>query len=309
MVRSFAVRHGFTLIEMLVVIAIIAILAGLLMPAVQNARESANRVQCINNLKQIGLAILQYADDHNQVLPSGRMFNGSATWAVLIFPYMEQDPLFGAWDLSKTYAEQNDTARKTLLASFFCPSRRDPTTTPVSLSGDCDCLHWEQGPDGPCGPTWHCSQWSPHVPGALGDYAGNVGTSWRECDCLWFLSNGAFQFHDYENQGVRLAAISDGTSNTLLVGEKNVPQSSFGQCPYDSAFYNAGTLSSLRPGGKNHPLAQTRYTYDFVFGSYHPGICHFVFVDGHVQSLSNHIDLSAFEFLADRADGQVIPPF
>jgi prepilin-type N-terminal cleavage/methylation domain-containing protein len=147
-------RSAFSLIELLVVIAIISVLMGLLLPAVQKAREVAHRISCANNLKQIGLSMLNYELDYG-ALPPSRLENRSATWAVLLLPYMEQNNLFREWDLSRTYYEQTNVARLTPVKSYFCPSRRTSTTSPVaSLSGD-----------------------SPvenpyiHVPGALGDYA------------------------------------------------------------------------------------------------------------------------------------------
>src|SRR5690348_17377624 len=103
-------RRGFTLIELLVVIAIISVLAGLLLPAVQKAREAANRMSCGNNLHQLSLACQMYHDDMGS-LPPNRLRAGYATWAVLLLPYLEQDNLYRQWDLSLTYYEQGDTAR------------------------------------------------------------------------------------------------------------------------------------------------------------------------------------------------------
>src|SRR5882757_9426942 len=98
-------RKGFTLIELLVVIAIIGVLIGLLLPAVQKVREAASRIQCSNNLKQMGLAIHAY-HDANKALPASRLGPQHATWFVQILPYLEQDALYKQWDLSRTYYEQ-----------------------------------------------------------------------------------------------------------------------------------------------------------------------------------------------------------
>src|SRR5438552_11513732 len=95
-------RSGFTLIELLVVIAIIAILAGLLVPAVQQAREAANRTQCANNLKQIGLAIHLYHNDFNR-LPPSRISDEGPSWAWLILPYLDQDAMFKEWETGKPF--------------------------------------------------------------------------------------------------------------------------------------------------------------------------------------------------------------
>jgi prepilin-type N-terminal cleavage/methylation domain-containing protein len=152
-------RPAFTLIELLTVVAIIAMLTGLLLPAVQKTRESANRISCANNLKQIGLAFHTYYDFHGSLPPSNSGFQG-ASWCVLIMPYMEQDVLFKNWDLNKTYYDQTDGARQTPIKSYFCPSRRTAETAGLSLAGDYNSM-------GPAN--------APNVPGALADYAVNLG--------------------------------------------------------------------------------------------------------------------------------------
>jgi prepilin-type N-terminal cleavage/methylation domain-containing protein len=153
---------GFTLIELLVVIAVIALLVGLLLPAVQKVRESANRVSCANNLKQIGTACLLYEKD-NHCLPPTFVRDGGASWMVLILPYLEQDNLLRQWNLNQTYYQQNDTARLSAVINYFCPTRRlSPGIPAASTVGD---TPWTAPPD------------APNVPGALADYAGNFGLS------------------------------------------------------------------------------------------------------------------------------------
>src|SRR5207244_4509678 len=116
--------------------AIISVLAGLLLPAVQKAREAANRMSCGNNLHQLGLAMHMYHDTLG-TLPPDRLRTGYATWAVLLLPFLEQDNLFRKWDLSLTYYAQNPQARLTPVKSYFCPSRRSSNSAPTaSLSGD-----------------------------------------------------------------------------------------------------------------------------------------------------------------------------
>src|SRR5438067_8990562 len=106
--RGMRVRRAFTLIELLVVIAIISTLVGMLLPAVQKAREAASRISCANNLKQIGLAMHLHHNDLDR-LPPSRLGYARATWMVLVLPYLEQDNLYHQWDISRTYFDQNNT--------------------------------------------------------------------------------------------------------------------------------------------------------------------------------------------------------
>jgi prepilin-type N-terminal cleavage/methylation domain-containing protein len=149
-------RRGFTLIELLVVIAVISVLIGLLLPAVQKAREAASRISCANNLKQIGLALHLYHNDHDR-LPPNRLDGPRATWAVLILPYLEQDNLYRRWDLARSYYEQPGVSRTTPVPGYFCPSRRT-ASGPGQLSIDGDVLVTPNGTRLP-------------FPGATADYA------------------------------------------------------------------------------------------------------------------------------------------
>jgi prepilin-type N-terminal cleavage/methylation domain-containing protein len=155
-------RAGFSLLELLVVISIIALLVGLLLPAVQRAREAANRASCANNLKQLGLAFQQYHLTYGRLPPVYACAVG-ASWAVLILPYLEQENLYRQWDLGQSYYQQSDVARQTPVPSYFCPTRRTFTSDPeLSVSGD-----WRL-----VGPYKEVL-----FPGALADFAVSMGAT------------------------------------------------------------------------------------------------------------------------------------
>ena len=211
-------RAGFTLIELLVVIAIIAVLIALLLPAVQAAREAARRIQCTNNLKQIGLALHNYISTNDTVPPASlptnqasgaQINNGSFSAQARLLPYMEQQPLYNAANFSLNCingavgAVVNSTVVTTRLSAFLCPSDTPPS--------------WTMNPD------QRTSRHRPRAPG--NNYFASVGSS------LEFASsqtggppNGVFALRRHR-QGARagirddLAGITDGTSNTIAFGE------------------------------------------------------------------------------------------
>jgi prepilin-type N-terminal cleavage/methylation domain-containing protein/prepilin-type processing-associated H-X9-DG protein len=225
-------RRGFTLIELLVVIAIIAVLIALLLPAVQAAREAARRAQCINNLKQLGLAIANY-ESSNNTIPIGSVFGvgvypckspgfgGSCQntpWFVLMLPYIEQGPLYNAFNASVgiegTFLVTgfplgfvvNSTVHTTKIASFQCPSDTPNNFNFAGLAA-AGIL-----PNYPYSPT-----------------KGNYGVNWGNTD-YGQIPFGAFAavyrqspFGVSSNgsgpQLVRIASVTDGLSNTQLCSE------------------------------------------------------------------------------------------
>jgi len=313
MVQRRGSRWGFTLIELLVVIAIIAVLIGLLLPAVQKVREAANRTQCQNNLKQMGLAIQNY-DDVYHGLPPSRMGPQHGTWAVAILPYMEQVNLYQLWNVQLPYYQQAANVVQTGVKSYFCPARRmPPQLSNNNATGDV--------PPGGGAP----------YPGSLGDYAcvsGNLQAAPIDSpsnrgaivEGNWQMGPG--NICEFCQSRTRLASITDGTSNTLLLGEKHVPLPVWGQSQGegDGSIYNGTYPRSYArvagpglPGEGPFPLGQGPHDmsafYHCRFGSYHTGICQFVFADGHVYALSNSTDTNVLMLLSVMNDGQPIPNY
>ena len=320
--------QAFTLVELRVVIAIIGILIGLLLPAVQAAREAARRMQCANNLKQIGLAAHSFHEARG-FLPPARVIDAirrreqmGATWAVFILPYIEQQAAADLWDMKKSYYNQTAEARQIAPAVYYCPSRRRPPA--LSIQGDS--LNPSAAP-------------GQNIPGALGDYAGVCGDyggiifpsqELKPC-CYGFegalgqpnASNGVIvSVHgDYDRGsegnagGLSFAHIRDGSSNTLMFGERHVNRDGFGYRVRDGQVYGDGSIyngdhnsfyAPAGPGfglarGAEHPPGAPR------FGSYHPGVCQFVFADGSVRALGVSISETVLQLLAVRDSGQPIP--
>jgi prepilin-type N-terminal cleavage/methylation domain-containing protein len=302
-------RRAFTLIELLVVIAIIAILIGLLVPAVQKVREAAARIQCANNLKQMGLAIHNY-HDVNKALPPSRVGPQHATWFVLILPYIEQDALYKQWDLTRTYYEQTPAVQNAFVRAYVCPSRRaipmPSTQFEASSTGSPD---------------------AQEHPGTQGDYACNGGQFYNAivdhplCQGPMCYANsqvnGSGQLASSQSQ-TALKDITDGTSQTFLVGEKHSVRSMWGQSGPswgEGAIWNGDFPRNFsRIGGQtkwNLGQSPTDLTgpWHCKFGSWHPGICQFLFADSHVAILSNGVDMDTLQKLACRNDGKVIPEY
>ena len=281
-------RPGFTLVELLVVIAIIGVLIGLLLPAVQKVREAANRVQCQNNLKQIGLAFHNHHDQYG-FFPAGgwdwtyppNYINGQpaigaqqyAGWGFQVLPFVEGD---NAW---RGGGATDDLGRALVAIGasnkvFFCPSRRGPMT--LTFSDD------EYLP----GVTVTC---------ALCDYAAS---NWEESGVLR---------NRFPN---RMADITDGTSNTLLAGDKRLNRGLLGQRQKDDdTGYSTGWDEDTVRQTDLPPLpdySAPEGDGDFRFGSSHTAIFNAVLADGSVRSLTYSINPVTFANLGNKADGQVI---
>jgi hypothetical protein len=299
-------------------------------------------MSCSNNLKQIGLALHNY-HDATGTFPPVRVGNNHATWFVLIMPYLEQENISRGWNFQVTYVNQTDAYRRMQVKTYYCPSRRSagdnlvhqaeqvypadisapPTFTPT---GTADPRF--SGPNQP--------------PGALGDYAACLGEygfyASPPVELLFgTAANGSLIVGTIDSAGkitayTKLSSITDGTSNTFLAGEKHVPAGMFGRMKVgDGSIYcGVWTTYSGRAAGVGLPLAKGpndvtatpaiprptgstgtwRPGGDAVwakkFGSWHPGVCQFVFGDGSVKSVKTSVDEETLARLAARNDGLVI---
>jgi prepilin-type N-terminal cleavage/methylation domain-containing protein len=339
-------RRGFTLIELLVVIAIIAILIALLVPAVQKVRESAARIQCTNNLKQMGIACHAYHDANKFFPPSRDLLSypgelpelvvpnveepdadeaACVNWAVLLLPYLDNEPLYELWNqtydpnggLGTTsgmgggngygygYVDQPAAAQQAIVPVYFCPSRRSPGAGPTYSQPTPGYFSSAGGLT--AGPFNGAI--SPPYPGGLGDYAGCLGTiGFDTFDPTTYVACNGFFRLGVQGIGIKLALITDGLSNTIIIGDKQVTQGQFGYAPLDCSIWDSENLDCFcRGAGLNLPLATSILDTSAKFGSYHPGVVMFAFGDGSVHPISTSINPQILEYLANVADGHEVP--
>jgi prepilin-type processing-associated H-X9-DG protein len=262
------------LVELLVVIAIIGILIGMLLPAVQMVRESARRITCANNQRQIALAFHNYESSRQHFPDAGgdydapRSRNGGSfpsapnqSWGFLyqILPYIEQNNL---------YREQADVVvASTPVSFYFCPSRRGPTVLDDTR--------------------------------AMNDYAANGGST------LFGEKGMAFRAH--QRRVMRFASVTDGTSNTILIGGKALHPSHYSvkNCADDWGYASGSDWDTVRWGEESSCRDRDAIDCEGRFGSAHSGGVNYALVDGSTRFITHDVDLQSFQNTLDRADGKV----
>jgi prepilin-type N-terminal cleavage/methylation domain-containing protein/prepilin-type processing-associated H-X9-DG protein len=315
---------AFTLVELLVVIAIIGILVALLLPAVQAAREAARRAKCVNNIRQLGIAVQNYHDVrkfypqyHAAVPPSGKTDADYAPdtgyrwagplWSISVLPYMEEQALYDSF--RKDLAMNNLANAKwiqTVISGYVCPSNETAANPIFTDRTDLGGVNPKAGLGlyyaVSMGPTHmdNCD-FCPDNHGVTGNKSdpknyccqgNNLGTTPHD-NSTGFLgrSNGKRKFKQ----------ISDGLSKTFMAGE-TMPE----QCAYQATFAPNFSLSTTEIPLNTFKkcLTTSCYHQGCGFKSAHPGGAHFVMVDGSAQFIAESIDYEIYNSFGTRAGGE-----
>jgi prepilin-type N-terminal cleavage/methylation domain-containing protein/prepilin-type processing-associated H-X9-DG protein len=299
-------KSAFTLVELLVVITIIGILIALLLPAVQAAREAARKMQCANNIRQVGVAMHCYHDE-KQTFPPGMIgespcmnateeFKGNLLgWGSMILPYSELGNVYGQLRFDKGYSSvENKPATQTRISMYLCPT--DPQGD--ELVGCC----WGAKPPD----RWRARSCLAGVVDSVYDSCKAPADDYPDYIKGSSAADGMFGV----GPGISIAEVTDGTSNTLMIGEitGGGPGTNIGH--HWMAWNLQSTANGINgastvPGG-SQDVSAGQGLYDSGFSSYHPGGAHFLMVDGSVQFLSENINALTLKWLTTRKGGEII---
>lgn len=332
--------HGFTLVELLVVITIIGILIALLLPAVQAAREAARRSQCANNVKQLALAVLNY-ENTNTAFPPGGSYgkNGStkygASWMIHILPFCEQDNVYqsmdvlGAYGSYGCYAPGNTRNQQALqnreFAFLKCPS------TPLPINGASFPTEYQVGDPTGYGnnQAYQGSNYTGISGGGLPPSAGGIYTLTRpkgsSSVAAGYIGEGGALIRA---RALPASQISDGLSNTMIIGEQSdwciATNGQSRDCRSDCGhgFYMGPAILSEDGNDRDfnlscviNRLGEKSFAATGVASncgpnrpiqSAHPGGATTGFADGSVHFLSESININTLYNLATRNDGQIL---
>jgi prepilin-type N-terminal cleavage/methylation domain-containing protein len=309
--RQHTPRAGFTLVELLVVIAIIGVLIALLIPAVQKVRESAARVQCQNNLKQIALATHNFHDTYrilpyNSLKPTTQPPFGvygpqtkSWSWLALLLPYLEQQALYRKGDIpNKSLYDSRDVVAAQLPV-FLCPSDGYSAAGPSADAAD-------------------LGEWfPPFITAGYTNYKGVGGSNWAWGESRWrnigangqidglSAGDGMFFRSDYRvKKG--FAAVTDGLSNTFMAGEALPAKSKW--CNWAYANNACGTCAigpnAVQEDGRDFDPWVWHDSYGF--SSRHSGGLFFACADGAVHFIADTIELETYRALATIAGREAV---
>jgi prepilin-type N-terminal cleavage/methylation domain-containing protein len=292
-------RSGFTLVELLVVIAIIGVLVALLLPAVQAAREAARSASCKNSMRQVGLALHNYHDIHLR-LPAGWIGNAPEGtpgwgWMVSILPQLEQGPLHD--NVIRRHLpigdDANQQARENVLPVLLCSSDPSPKKFQLGTGGEEHGEHEDEEE----GEVHHHSvdDGTPMFLVSRSNYVGVFGTNEVEDEPA--AGDGSFYFLS----STRFSDITDGLSNTLVVGERS---GRFGGSLWQGVVPEANEAMVRVVGVGDHSPNHRDHHFD-DFSSHHPGGVHFVGGDGSVRRIDDSIDVTIYRALLTRGGGEV----
>ncbi len=293
-----ALKHGFTLVELLVVIAIIGTLVGLLLPAIQAARESSRRSQCVNNLKQMMLSEQMYHDvQERYTMGRETHWQQGVSWAFHMLPFIEQGNIYDSFvKEAPVFDDRNALAMRTPVDTFYCPTRREPAADRDFDNNDSPSIVQDVA--------------------AGGDYAANAGLDyhWGTNPTYWDNTPdiGAVVGPMFTFSKIKARQVLDGLSQTFAIGERHIPAEVDAEPGLedhdkgDTAFFAADNPLAILAGTEKGLAKDRRDTDATKFGSEHNDIVHFAFLDGHVAAISTFIDLLTLQHLSTIADGQVV---